>query len=142
MLGWLRNTHLALRARAHKLKRLHGTEMLYCHDSYLCCAQIVVSHFGDPLNCSPPGSSVHWILQARILEWVAMPSSWGSFQTRDRSQVSHTAGGATTEAWLLQTPGLLNTLPVRMVAKIIPITLILGLQHFKTVRQKMPLLDA
>ena len=29
------------------------------------------------MNCSPPGSSVHWILQVRILEWVAMPSSRG-----------------------------------------------------------------
>jgi len=29
----------------------------------------------DPLDCSPPGSSVHGILQSRILEWVAMPSS-------------------------------------------------------------------
>ena len=29
----------------------------------------------DPMNCSPPGSSVHGILQARILEWVTMPSS-------------------------------------------------------------------
>ena len=27
----------------------------------------------DPMDCSLPGSSVHWILQARILEWVAMP---------------------------------------------------------------------
>ena len=32
----------------------------------------------DPMNCSPPGSSIHGILQARILEWVAMPSSRGS----------------------------------------------------------------
>ena len=32
----------------------------------------------DPMDCSPPGSSVHRILQARILEWVAMPSSRGS----------------------------------------------------------------
>ena len=32
----------------------------------------------NPTDCSPPGSSVHWILQARILEWVAMPSSRGS----------------------------------------------------------------
>ena len=32
----------------------------------------------DPIDCSPPGSSVHGILQARILEWIAMPfSSWG-----------------------------------------------------------------
>ena len=31
--------------------------------------------FCDPMDCSPPGSSVHRISQARILEWVAMPSS-------------------------------------------------------------------
>ena len=36
----------------------------------------------DPKDCSPPGSSVHGILQARILEWVAMPSSQGSSQPR------------------------------------------------------------
>ena len=36
---------------------------------------------------------VHGILQARILEWVAFPVSRGSFQPRDRTQVSHTAGG-------------------------------------------------
>ena len=44
------------------------------------------------MDCSPPGSSVHGILQARILEWVAMSSSRGSSQPRDRAQVSHTAG--------------------------------------------------
>ena len=32
----------------------------------------------DSMDCSPPGSSVHGILQARILEWVAMPSTRGS----------------------------------------------------------------
>ena len=32
----------------------------------------------DPVDCSPPGSSLHGILQARILEWAAMPSSRGS----------------------------------------------------------------
>ena len=39
----------------------------------------------DPMDCSPPGSSVHGIFQARILEWVAMPSSRGSFWPRDRT---------------------------------------------------------
>ena len=47
----------------------------------------------DPMYCSPPGFSVHGILQARILEWVAMPSSWVSSQPRDQTQVSHIAGG-------------------------------------------------
>ena len=44
------------------------------------------------MGCSPPGSSVHGILQARILEWVAISFSRGSSQPRDRTQVSHTAG--------------------------------------------------
>ena len=38
----------------------------------------------DPMDCSLPGSSVHGILQARILEWVAIPSSRGSSSARGR----------------------------------------------------------
>ena len=38
----------------------------------------------DPMDCSPPGSSVHGILQARILEWVAMPFSRGSSRLKDQ----------------------------------------------------------
>ena len=37
----------------------------------------------DPLDCSPPGSSIYGILQARILEWVAIPFCRGSSQPRD-----------------------------------------------------------
>ena len=37
----------------------------------------------DPMDCSPPSFSVHGILQARILEWVAVPSSRGSSRHRD-----------------------------------------------------------
>ena len=44
------------------------------------------------MDCSPPGSSVHGILQARILEWIAMLFSRGSFPPRDQTQVSHIAG--------------------------------------------------
>ena len=46
----------------------------------------------DPMDCSPPGSSVSGMLQARILEWVAMPSSRGSSQCRDQTWVSCIAG--------------------------------------------------
>ena len=46
----------------------------------------------NSMNCSPPGSSVHGILQARILEWVAMPSSRGSPQPRDWTHIFDTAG--------------------------------------------------
>ena len=47
----------------------------------------------SPMDCSLPGSSVHGILQARILEWVASPFSRGCSQPRDQTQVSHIAGG-------------------------------------------------
>ena len=46
----------------------------------------------DPLDCSLPVSSVHGILQARILEWVAIPFSKESSQSRDQTWVSHPAG--------------------------------------------------
>ena len=46
----------------------------------------------DPMDCSPPSSSVHGILQARILEWVAISFSRGSSRPRDRTQVSFIAG--------------------------------------------------
>ena len=43
----------------------------------------------DPMNYSLPGSSVHGILQARILEWVAMPFLRGSSQPGDQTHVSY-----------------------------------------------------
>ena len=46
--------------------------------------------FWDPMNCTPPGSSVHGILQERILEWVPMPSSRGSCWPRDQTCFSYT----------------------------------------------------
>ena len=42
--------------------------------------------------CDPKDYTVHGILQARILEWVAFPFSRGSYQPRDQTQVSHIAG--------------------------------------------------
>ena len=44
------------------------------------------------MDYSPLGSSIHGILQARIMEWVAIPFSRGSSQPRDQTQVSHMAG--------------------------------------------------
>ena len=44
------------------------------------------------MDCSPPGSSVHGVLQPGILEWVAMPSSRRSSQPRDGTWVSCTVG--------------------------------------------------
>ena len=51
----------------------------------MCCycsvAKSCLTHC-DPIDCSPSGSSVHGILQARILEWVVISFSMGSFQPR------------------------------------------------------------
>ena len=57
----------------------------------------MLSSFGcvrlcNPMYCGPPGSSVHGILQARILEWVAMPSLKGSSRPRDWTWVSCITG--------------------------------------------------
>ena len=46
----------------------------------------------DPMDCSPPGSSVHGISQARIVEWVAIPFSRVSSLPRGQTQVSCLAG--------------------------------------------------
>ena len=43
----------------------------------------------EPMDCSPPCSSVHGVFQVRVLEWVAISFSRGSSRPRDRTQVSH-----------------------------------------------------
>ena len=48
--------------------------------------------FCDPMDCSLPGSSVHGIFQARVLEWVAISFSKGSSWPRDWTQISRIAG--------------------------------------------------
>ena len=53
-------------------------------------AQLYLSIY-NPMDCSPPGSSVHGILQVRILEWVAVPFSRGSSWPRDWTRISHIA---------------------------------------------------
>ena len=55
-----------------------------------------VQLFWDPMNCSPPGSSVQGIVQARILEWVAIPFLAESSQPRDWTWVSHISGRSFT----------------------------------------------
>ena len=61
---------------------------------YVCMSLVTQSYptLYDPMDCSLLGSFAHGILQARILEWVAMPSSRASSQSRAQSQVSCNAG--------------------------------------------------
>ena len=64
--------------------------------SVVCFVCVLVSQscptLCDPMDCSLPGSSVRGILQARILEWVAVPFCRGSSLPRDQTQVSCIAG--------------------------------------------------
>ena len=64
---------------------------LFC-STFVFGSRLVVSDSLWPMDCSPPGSSVHGILQARILEWVAISFPRGSSQPRDWTQVSLVAG--------------------------------------------------
>ena len=73
----------------HASRRRREKEFFIKYSAVLSCS--VVSDC-DSTDCRLPGSSVHGIFQARILEWVAMPSSRGSSQLRDWTQVFCIAG--------------------------------------------------
>ena len=80
---------------------------------WACLVVSVLSDSWCPMDCSPPGSSVHGILQARVLEWVAVPSSRGSSRPRDRTPVSCLEGRLFTD-WTprgAQRPRLLVSKP-------------------------------
>ena len=70
------------------------------------------------MDCSPPGTSAHGILQARILEWIAMPSSRGSSQPRDWTwspasrQLLYHLGSPSQSYIYTYIPFLLNFLPI------------------------------
>ena len=63
-----------------------------CCRVLLCLVTQLCPTLCDPMGYSLPGSSVQGFLQARILEWVAMPPSRGSSQPTDQTQVSCIAG--------------------------------------------------
>ena len=69
----------------------------------------------DPMDSSPPGSSVHGILQGRILEWVAIPFSRGSSQPKDRMRVSCTAGRFFTIGAMREVLGQIKTGNSRLI---------------------------
>ena len=70
---------------------IHLFPVVHFLKSEICCSCFVAKSFlthCNPMDCSPPGSSVHGISLARILEWVAISSSRGSSRPRDWTQVS------------------------------------------------------
>ena len=79
---------LILELRLNHMKCFAQSHLQYM----LCLVAQSCPTLCEPVDASPPGSSVHGILQGRILEWVAIPFSRGSSQPRDWTQVSRIAG--------------------------------------------------
>ena len=105
---WLSSMHSSYnKNRIHKSLQgdvHHAIQIPFTFLSYwVCCCCLVAKWCLTllwPHGCSLPGSSVHGILQARILEWVAMPSSRGASWPRDRTPVSCTVDRFfTAEPW-------------------------------------------
>ena len=71
----------------------------------------------NPMDCSLPGSSVQGVLQARILEWVAIPSSRGSSQPRDQTHVS--CGSCIGRSGFLTTKATWESLVITVRAKLL-----------------------
>ena len=65
-----------------------GQGSLECCSAWSCKVKESEVALCDPMDCSQPGSSVHGILQARIVQWVAIPFSWGSSPRREQTHVS------------------------------------------------------
>ena len=76
-------THSFIHSKSLSLSGLSHSIVLVIQRCLILC---------DPTNCSPPGFSFHGILQARILEWIAVPFSRGSSWPRNRTLASCIAG--------------------------------------------------
>ena len=79
------------RATAHRITQRvrHDWRDLGQHNKKESVVTQLCPTLCNPMDCSPPGSSVHGVLQARILEWIAMPSSKGSSRPRDQTGISY-----------------------------------------------------
>ena len=73
---------------------IFGGNIAYCDVDIESESEVVQScpTLCDPVDCSPPGSSVPGILQARVLEWVSISFSRGSSHPRYRTRVSRITG--------------------------------------------------
>ena len=94
----VRQTILLLSRGWGKIKTLSSFEHCVCVCVCVCEVPQSCPTLCHPMDCSLPGFSVHRILQARILEWVAISFSRASSRPRDRTQVFCTAGRVFT-AW-------------------------------------------
>ena len=91
--SFLRLTTVSLHAYTTFCLFIYPLVDTWVASTFCVLSRSVMSNLCDLMDCSQLGSSVHGIVQARILECIAMPSPRGSSQPRNRTQVSHIAGG-------------------------------------------------
>ena len=87
----MRNAGLEETQAGIKIARRNINHLRYADDTTLMAESEAIQScltLYDPMDCSLPGSSVHGILQAIVLEWIAIPFSRGSSRPRDRTRVS------------------------------------------------------
>ena len=93
---WLHLGAIGYAASGQLLPRLY-TKVCVCVCVHMCVCMHVHAQscptLCDPTDCCPPCSSVHGILQTRLLEWVTIPFSRESSWLRDWTQISFVAGG-------------------------------------------------
>ena len=89
-------SHLAKLQFPHLANKNKNTNFRRCKWRLVIIILVLHTQLGpilcNPMDCSPSGSSIHGILQVRILEWVAIPFCRGSSRSRDWTQVARIAG--------------------------------------------------
>ena len=95
LVGYTRSSSLTSKPESKELENLchcqESNDSPKLRDLMWLLSFSLLSHvwlFHDPMDCSPPGFSVHGIPQARILEWVAISFYRGNYQPRDRICIS------------------------------------------------------
>ena len=88
LVHWVGQTSFCFSIRFYGKPKWHFWPTQYVHSEVTQSC----STLWNPMDCSLPGSSIHGIHQARILEWTAISFSMGSSRSRDRTQVSCIVG--------------------------------------------------
>ena len=97
---WLSQVNCSIIHTSQEMEAIYTSTERWMDKEYVVYACMLSSYrcvwLCNPVDCTSPGFSAHGILQARIMEWVAMPSSRQSFQHRGRICISHIASGFST----------------------------------------------
>ena len=80
--------YILLGLTCHSLFTNYVSTSVFMHETSFWSSAQLRPILCDPMDCSPPGSSVHGLLQTRLLEWVAISFSRGSPQSRGQTHIS------------------------------------------------------